>query len=126
LKAGQLVHVKRISRSQIPKWPAEVKVGSVVAKIYRSFTRGRDLFTVSYRDSNHQRVKKSFADFITAKLEAQAAATINKMPSIQAPVFQDRSHWRVVGSQLARTMATAGLGHISEPPDTSHGCSFHT
>ena len=58
--------VKHVSRTQSPKWPTEVKVGSVVAKIYRSVTRDRELFTVAYRDTNNRRVKKSFASFDAA------------------------------------------------------------
>ena len=75
LKAGQIARVKRTSKSPKATPPTEVKIGNVVMKIYRSLTRGRELFTLVYRGTNHQRVKKSFADLNEAKLEAQRIAT---------------------------------------------------
>jgi len=87
------VRVKRISNARKPEWPAEVKVGSVTAKIYRSVTRRRELFTVAYRDTNNRRVKKSFADFAAAKLEAQAAAI--KIQNGQIDVLELTSDDRV-------------------------------
>lgn len=85
--------MKRTSKSRTRDWPIQVKVGSVVAKIYRSVTRGRELFTVAYRDTNNQRVKKSFASLETAKSEAQLAAT--KIQNGQVDVLQLTSESRI-------------------------------
>jgi len=67
--------MKRKAAPRNPKRSIEVKVGNTVIKIYRSLTRGRELFTVAYRGLDHQRVKRSFADLHAAKLEAQLIAT---------------------------------------------------
>lgn len=67
--------MKRTLTSRNSKRSTEVKVGNVAVKVYRSETRGRELFTVAYRGTNHQRMKKSFANFAEARLEAQRIAT---------------------------------------------------
>ncbi len=85
-----------MKRAAKPKTRArihEVKVGSVGVKIYESETRGRPLFTVTYRDTKNQRVKKSFADLKEAKTEANAAAA--KIQNGQIDVLELNSRDRV-------------------------------
>ncbi|MEP6667845.1 MAG: tyrosine-type recombinase/integrase [Chthoniobacter sp.] len=98
--------MKRKSKARTAEWPVEIKVGSVTAKIYRSVARGRELFTVAYRDTNNRRVKKSFADFGSAKLEAQGAAT--KIQNGQIDVLELTSEDRIVYQHSIELLRPSG------------------
>lgn len=86
--------------------PDEVKVGSVSVKIYRSATRGRDLFTLVYRDTSNRRVKKSFADLKEARTEAYAVAA--KIQTGQIDVLQLSSGDRVAYQHALAVLTPTG------------------
>jgi integrase len=104
--------VKSASKSRKTARSHDVKVGSVTVKIYESKPRGRALFTVTYRDTNNRRVKKSFADLEKAKTEAYAAAA--KIQSGQIDVLELKSEDRI-----AYQHAIAVLKPTGQPLDTA-------
>jgi integrase len=112
-KAGQSDRVKRSPKRVKPEWPIEVKVGNVSVKVYRSEARGRDLYTVAYRDTNRTRVKKSFADLEIAKVEAYAAAT--KIQDGQIDVLQLHSADRIAYQHALSVLRSTGkdLGSVA-------------
>src|SRR5437016_655529 len=54
-------------------FPVKVRHGSVTVPVYRTPTKGRDLYTVSYY-LHGKRQRRTFADFAEAKQEAENAA----------------------------------------------------
>jgi integrase len=55
--------------------PILVKSGNVTVKIYPVKNRGRDLYTLTYRATNGDLVRRQFADLAKAKIEGEIAAT---------------------------------------------------
>ena len=81
-------------------------MGNVAVKIHRSETRGRPLFTLVYRDTNHRRVKKSFADLSAARTEAHAVAA--KIQDGQIDVLELNSRDRISYQHALAVLKTTG------------------
>ena len=106
LKAGQSDGMKRPANSKRREGPEAIKVGNVAVKIYQSVTRGRSLFTVSYRDTNNRRVKKSFANRNDAKVEAYAVAA--KIQNGQIDVLELNSGDRISYQHALAVLKSTG------------------
>jgi len=85
-------------------FPFEVKRGSVTVKIYRTPTKGREAFTVSYYQDN-KRIRDTFANFDEAEREAREVS--RRLASSDAVVLTlssaDRAAWLRTKELLAPT-----------------------
>ena len=90
-----------------PKWPASITVGNVTVKVYKTASRGYDLYQVAYRDCNGSRKRLSFSDSNKAKSEARKIATQLQRGEIQALKLQGAD--RIAYERAAKTVSALGI-----------------
>lgn len=86
--------------------PIVVKAGNVAVKIYPVKNRGSQLYTLTYRATNGELVRRQFADLAKAKTEAEIVAT--KIQNGQVHVLELQSHDRDIYLQAQELIRPTG------------------